>query len=84
MITLLYFARLRESLGQSREALDLPAGVSDVSGLLAFLRARGSQWETALASGRALRIAVNQTMASGETHVRDGDEIALFPPVTGG
>jgi sulfur-carrier protein len=84
MITLLYFARLRESLGQSRETLELPSGVSDVAGLLAFLRTRGADWETALAPGRALRIAVNQTMASERTAVHDGDEVALFPPVTGG
>ena len=83
-IRLLYFARLREALGLSRESLDLPQPVRDVGGLLAFLRTRGTQWETALAEGKSVRIAVNQTMAAEDTAVHDGDEVALFPPVTGG
>ncbi|MBL8534653.1 MAG: molybdopterin converting factor subunit 1 [Betaproteobacteria bacterium] len=84
MIHVLYFARLKESLGKDAERLELPAGVSDVAGLTAWLRARGGAWETELASGRLVRAAVNQDMAKGETPVRDGDEIAFFPPVTGG
>jgi len=83
-IRLLYFARLREALGLSGENLDPPEPVGDVAGLLAFLRARGAQWESALAEGKSVRIAVNQTMAAADTAVRDGDEVALFPPVTGG
>lgn len=84
MATILYFARLRETLGVSNEQLALPAKVQDVAGLIALLRARGEAWETELAPGKAFRIAVNQTMASADTPIVDTDEIAIFPPVTGG
>lgn len=84
MLNVLYFARLKDSLGTDRERIDLPEGVSDVAGLVAWLRQRGDAWERELGPGRAVRAAVNQDMAHPDTPVRDGDEIAFFPPVTGG
>ncbi len=84
MLTLMYFARLREALGVSSEQVDLPADVRDVAGLTVWLRKRGGAWEAELAAGRAFRIAVNQDMADGATELKDGDEVAIFPPVTGG
>ena len=84
MLTLMYFARLREALGVSSERIDLPPGVRDVAGLTAWLRQRGGAWESELAAGRAFRVAVNQDMADATTALKDGDEIAVFPPVTGG
>ena len=84
MVHLLYFARLRESLGTDSERFELPAGVSDVDALLQCLRSRGGAWERELAPGRPVRAAVNQDMAGPATPVRDGDEVAFFPPVTGG
>jgi molybdopterin synthase sulfur carrier subunit len=84
MITVLYFARLREALGTSSERLALPQGVRDLDGLRAALVARGGTWAEELAGNRALRAAVNQAMASGDTRIADGDEVAFFPPVTGG
>lgn len=84
MLTLMYFARLREALGVSSEQIDLPPGVQDVAGLTAWLRKRGGAWEAELAAGRAYRVAVNQDMAEGATPLKNGDEIAIFPPVTGG
>lgn len=84
MLTLMYFARLREALGVSSEQVDLPADVRDVAGLTVWLRNRGGAWEAELAAGRAFRIAVNQDMADGVTALKDGDEVAIFPPVTGG
>ncbi len=82
-LKVLYLARLRESLGRSTEALELPAG-DTVSSLLVALRARGGAWATELAAGRAVRVAVNQEMAPSTASLHDGDEVALFPPVTGG
>ena len=84
MITVLYFARLREGLGTSSERIALPPGVHSLEGLRAMLVARGGAWEQELAPHRAVRAAVNQTMALGDTAVADGDEVAFFPPVTGG
>ena len=84
MITLLYFASLRESLGCSHEELALPPGSATVALLVDGLRARDSRWSEAFAPGRNWRVAVNQQMAEAATPLKPGDEIAFFPPVTGG
>ena len=84
MVTLLYFASLRESVGVSREQLALPSGNATVSGVIDELRRRDTRWTEAFAPGKTWRVAVNQQMADGATPVRPGDEIAFFPPVTGG
>ena len=84
MITVIYFARLREALGKASEQIALPAGVSDLESLRELLRKRGGAWAEELADNRPVRAAVNQDMARGNTAVGDGDEIAFFPPVTGG
>ncbi|HKA39346.1 MAG TPA: molybdopterin converting factor subunit 1 [Burkholderiales bacterium] len=84
MITVLYFARLRESLGQSSESLALPANVRDLQGLRSLLAARGGVWEDELAHEKRVRAAVNQAMAHSDSPIADGDEVAFFPPVTGG
>jgi len=84
MITVLYFARLREALGTGSERIALPGNVRDLEGLRALLVARGGAWEEELAPGRPVRAAVNQAMALGDTRIADGDEVAFFPPVTGG
>jgi len=84
VVTLLYFASLRESVGVSREQVSLPSGNATVSAVVEYLRARDGRWTDAFAPGRAWRVAVNQQMANPATPVRPGDEIAFFPPVTGG
>jgi molybdopterin synthase sulfur carrier subunit len=83
-IEVLYFARLREAFGRERERVELPVDVRDVAALTAWLRKRGTSWERELAPGKPVRIAVNQDMAGAATLVADGDEVAFFPPVTGG
>ena len=83
-VKVLYFAGLREQVGIRGEDLQVPAGVTTVAGLRAMLMARGGAWQSALAQGKALRVAVNQEMAQPTTAVKPGDEIAFFPPVTGG
>lgn len=84
MVKLLYFARLREAFGTSSEEAALPGDVSNVAGLTEWLRRRGGVWAEELAPGKLFRVAVNQDMANGDTRIGDGDEIAIFPPVTGG
>ena len=84
MVTLLYFAGLRESLACSREQVALPSATTTVASLLDQLRARGERWSEAFAPGKSFRVAVNQQMADLATPLRPGDEVAFFPPVTGG
>jgi molybdopterin synthase sulfur carrier subunit len=84
VVTLLYFASLRESLGTSREQVQLPSGNSTVTSLLEQLRSRDARWSEALAPGKQWRVAVNQQMADLATPLKPGDEVAFFPPVTGG
>jgi molybdopterin synthase sulfur carrier subunit len=83
-VNVLYFARLRESLGLGSERIELPATVASVGGLREQLRARGGAWTQELGRERAVCIAVNQEIAEPGTPLRSGDEIAFFPPVTGG
>lgn len=82
-LKILYFASLREALGRSGEDLSLPAEVDTVAGLREYLAARGGAWDRLL-DAQSLRAAVNQQMADATAQIADGDEIAFFPPVTGG
>jgi molybdopterin synthase sulfur carrier subunit len=79
---ILFFGSLREQLGTGEMQLALPEGVATVGQLLAELKQRDDQWQRAL-TGTVL-CAVNQAMANDSAAVNDGDEVALFPPVTGG
>ena len=83
-IRLLYFARLREAFGTAAEEIGLPEHITTVANLLIWLRARGGNWASELAEGRAFRVAVDQEMASPATALDEGAEVAIFPPVTGG
>lgn len=83
MLKILYFASLREALGQGSEQIELPPEVGDVAGLIAFLATRGGPWGQ-LPEVRNLRCAVNQEMAKPESPVAADDEVAFFPPVSGG
>jgi len=82
-IKVLFFAGLREALGTGSESLALPAGVGTVGALRDQLAARGESW-LALATTKNLRVAVNQQMVGLDAAVKPGDEVAFFPPVTGG
>ncbi|MBI5922313.1 MAG: molybdopterin converting factor subunit 1 [Betaproteobacteria bacterium] len=82
-LKLLYFAHLREALGTGGEDLAVPAHVTDVRTLRAHLAARGGTWKI-LEESQNLRTAVNQQMAGQDSLIAAGDEVAFFPPVTGG
>lgn len=85
MITVLYFARFREKLGKDRELLALPPGTpATVQMLLHELSLRGDVWAELLGSGQGVLVAVNQAMATPDSSLCDGDEVAIFPAVTGG
>ena len=84
MIRILYFARLREQLGTAWEELPGRPDAATVADLAAALRRRGGPWAEAFAADQSMLASVNQELARGETAVADGDEVAFFPPVTGG
>ena len=81
---LLYFAWVRSRIGIAEEVVDPPAEVRDVAGLLEWLRTRGPGYQAALDAPGIVKVAVNQTFARPQDPVLPGDEVALFPPVTGG
>ena len=83
-VKVLFFASLREQVGTAGEEFELPAGIKTVGALRAHLVARGGAWQSSLAANKALRVAVNQELAQPTTGVKAGDEVAFFPPVTGG
>lgn len=83
-LRVLYFASLREKLGKEAEEIELPADEATVAGLRRHLRRRGGSYENAFAEKTLLRAAVNQDMAQGGAVIKAGDEVAFFPPVTGG
>lgn len=80
MVTLLYFAKVREAVGAGEEHIDLPAGVATVADLADWLARR----HPIFADRDRLRVAVDQVMARFDTNIVGALEIAFFPPVTGG
>ncbi len=83
-VRILYFARVREEVGMAVEMFEPQVPVADVKGLREQLIARGAPWNAALAPGKAVRVSVNHDIARDHTPVNAGDEVAFFPPVTGG
>ncbi|MDJ0609607.1 MAG: molybdopterin converting factor subunit 1 [Kiloniellales bacterium] len=80
----LYFAWLRTKTGMAEEEVAPPDEVATVGDLLAWLKDRGPGHAEALADLEVVRVAVNQEYAQPDHPVKPGDEVALFPPVTGG
>lgn len=83
-MTILYFAWVRQKIGQSEETLTLPSEVKTVGELAAFLRARGGGYGEAFGDTARLRAAVNREHTDWDAAVGPDDEVAFFPPVTGG
>jgi sulfur-carrier protein len=83
-VTLLYFAWVRQKIGRSEETVELLPDVATVAQLAGFLCARGGGYEDALFDTKRLRAAVNREHVNWDAPVGDGDEVAFFPPVTGG
>jgi len=82
-IELLYFGRPGENLKLSRETVQAPAELKTLGELLAWLRSRGATWEKELAENR-VRCAINQEFCNAGAAIKDGDEVAVFSPISGG
>ena len=84
MIDILYFARIKEMLGVGREQIKLTKEIGDIASLIDYLcHARDARWTSALQQENLL-MAVNQTLVKADHRLREGDEVAFFPPVSGG
>ena len=83
-VTVLYFAWMAERVGAAQEDVALPDGVRTVGDLIQHLSAVSPGHASAFSNSRTVRCAVNQEFAGADQGVRPGDEVAFFPPVTGG
>lgn len=83
-ITVLYFASFRETLKTDKESIELDDNVSKISDLKQHLANRQGEWKSIFAEDSSILISINQNMAKNHSDISDGDEIAFFPPVTGG
>jgi molybdopterin synthase sulfur carrier subunit len=84
LITVLYFARLKESLNYSTEEIDLPADVSSIAALKLHLAKRGEAWAYLFNGQQTIRAAINHALVENDAVIKNGDEVAFFPPLTGG
>jgi sulfur-carrier protein len=83
MLKICFFARLREVLGTGNESLPMES-ISDVASLLTLLQSRGGVWADELRIEKSLQVAINHEIATLDSRLKEGDEVAFFPPVTGG
>jgi len=81
---ILYFAWLRQKTGIDSEEVELPSDITDVAGLIEWLKERNDNFAEALSDFDSIRVAVNQDFAEPDAPVAQGDEVAIFPPMTGG
>ena len=81
---ILYFAWLRQKTGIDSEELEMPSHITDVAGLIEWLKERNENFAEALSDFESIRVAVNQEFAEPDAPVAQGDEVAIFPPMTGG
>lgn len=83
-VSILYFAKMRETIGVDGEEIDLPDAVSEVAALADWLSARSPRHQAAFADRSRIRCAIDQQMVRFDAAIDDAQEIAFFPPVTGG
>ena len=83
-IKLFYFAKVREVLGIDREEIDVESDIKTLAELVVFLKLRGSQWQSIFDMSSSYRMAVNQELVEANHIINANDEVAFFPPITGG
>ncbi|MBO6548463.1 MAG: molybdopterin converting factor subunit 1 [Rhizobiales bacterium] len=81
---ILYFAWVREKIGKSQEELEIPDAVKTVADLILWLETKGPEYEAAFANKETINSAINQSHVDHSTQLNNANEIAFFPPVTGG
>ena len=81
---ILYFAWLRQKTGIDSEEVEIPTHITDVAGLIEWLKERNENFAEALSDIESIRVAVNQEFAEPDAPVAQEDEVAIFPPMTGG
>ena len=84
MINIKYFASLSEALGSKVEAIEFGKGSENVDSVIQLLIDRGDPWATEFSAEAKVLVAINHEMCPSDTLLKDGDELAFFPPVTGG
>ncbi len=84
MITIKYFARLSESLGMKSEEIEFNQASNSVESLMQSLVARGEPWTTEFSTENKILVAVNHELSNRQATLKQDDEVAFFPPVTGG
>ena len=83
-LELRFFASLREALGVPQESITIPMEVKTIADLRSYLAQRSDVWAEVLGNNKAIRCALNHQMVDADTPLKDGAEVAFFPPVTGG
>ncbi|MFD1197547.1 molybdopterin converting factor subunit 1 [Brucella gallinifaecis] len=83
-VKLVYFAWVREKIGKGEETIELDCDIISVDQLIAHLKTLGEEYENLFEHQTLIRAAINQEHAEHNEFVKDGDEVALFPPMTGG
>lgn len=83
-VKVLYFAWVRERIGKPGEELDLPPDVTTVGELMSWLSARGEEYAYAFENAKVIRAAIDRTHVRADTAIAGANEIAFFPPMTGG
>ncbi len=84
MIKILYFARLSEALGISSEEIEFSVDSNSIDSIVTLFRDRGEPFDSAFCGETKVLVAINQEMTDHHATIKDGDEVAFFPPVTGG
>ena len=79
-----YFSWIKEHIGKSEEQIDLPNNITNVNQLINYLNETDKKYNIIFEKKELIKIAVNKTYSSFDTNISNSDEIAFFPPVTGG